>query len=575
MKWLDSLNSEQRQAVKFTDGPLLIVAGPGTGKTKTLTARIAYLLSSGKAQASEVLALTFTTKAAREMQERVGDLLGKRPMPQISTFHALSASLLPPDGLSLVTETERQAIIKSLKQSGGDSIRDIGLAISRAKNQITKPQDPNLQKLVAAYDAELTARKLYDYDDLLLKLHAYLEISHNPRPCYKYILVDEFQDTNDLQYELLKLLNTTDNLFVIGDPLQSIYGFRGANAQVFERLQRDWPTIHTVRLTINYRSAPQIIRVAGAIFPEEPNLRPHRQVPGVARVVEALNEYGEADWIINEIERQLGGSDMLLGGKHYAADKQRTFSDFAVLYRTHAVARTLQRSLEKSGIPYQVAGEGSPYLQPPILAITQSLSYLANKNDTPAVSSLSASQAKVLLNAITLGSLVETAEKIIRIFGLATEKNASTIRQFINSLHRFASMPLPDYVAHLQALAEQEYYDPSAQAVALLTIHAAKGLEFSQVFLLGAEQGVLPLSRKDLIADIKEERRLFYVAVTRARDDLYMLHTQARASQHQQPSEFIAGLPQEILEFTADPAMAEQLTRIKKHQQRRSQTRLF
>lgn len=591
----EALNTEQRQAIEAGEGPVLIVAGPGTGKTKTLAARIAYLIEHTPISPEEILALTFTHKAAREMQERVGRLRAKGNSPVISTFHALAHQLLAStqQEIKLVGEKERTAILRDIKKKQAIkqvTVRELSLLVSRAKNQLQPLEDAAVMAAVKAYNAELAARKLHDFDDLLLRLYDLLQ-QDGPRPRYQHILVDEFQDTNGLQYELLKLLNTTDNLFVIGDPLQSIYGFRGASAAVFDRFKTDWPATLEVTLTTNYRSTPQIIQAAGAIFPDAPALRAYRTQQGKVCAMEVLNEYAEAEWVVNEIERQVGGSDMLRSSQHHATDQQRTFRDFAVMYRTHAIGKTMQRMLESSGIPYQVAGEGSPYLQPHIVAITESLAYLAGTGEAPEVTGYKPSQIEALLAPLKPGAgvpLLQLVEQIVDRLGIDREKHAVSLRQFTNSLVPFEDKPLIAYLEHLQTIAQQEYYDPMADAITLLTIHAAKGLEFSRVFLIGTEEGILPHSRpndsvnnnasrasRGSTSNREEECRLFYVAVTRARDELYMLHARTRAGERRTVSSFVAGLPAFAVERTIDPALAAQKLKLQRRQQKRAQGSLF
>jgi superfamily I DNA/RNA helicase len=580
---LAQLNTEQQKAVEAGDGPVLIVAGPGTGKTKTLAARIAYLIEHKRVSPGEILALTFTNKAAREMQERVSRLLAKNSSPVISTFHGLAYKLLADtlEGAQLVTERERVDMLRSVKKRQGmkqATVRELSLLVSRAKNQLQPPDDAAIMAAVEAYNAELISRKRYDFDDLLLRLYELLN-SDSPRPYYAHILVDEFQDTNSLQYEVLKLLNTIDNLFVIGDPLQSIYGFRGASAAIFDRFKTDWPQTTEITLATNYRSTPQVVRAAGAIFPDAPALHAFRTQQGKVCAVEVLNEFAEAEWIVNEIERQVGGSDMQRSSQHHAADQQRTFRDFAVAYRTHAVAKTVQRTLESSGIPYQVAGEGSPYLQPHIVAVTDSLAYIAGTGDAPSVTGYKPSQIEALLSPLKADadvSLPVLVEQVIDRLGIDREKHATSLRQFTNSLVPFEGKPLAIYLEHLRVIAEQEYYDPAADAITLLTIHASKGLEFSRVFIIGAEEGILPHSRPgDPAPDNDEERRLFYVAATRARDELYLLHTRTRAGERRTVSSFVSGLPAAAAERVIDPALATQQRKLQRRQQKRAQGSLF
>ncbi|HUS25957.1 MAG TPA: ATP-dependent helicase [Nevskiaceae bacterium] len=568
------LNPEQLRAVEAPNGPVLIVAGPGTGKTKTLVARITHLIEQG-IPAEDILALTFTNKAAREMRERVGSTGA-----QITTFHALCNSILTKlDGKKplFVAEAERQQIIRTLKKSQelkGLSVRELGLQISRAKNSTQASNDPALAKLITAYNAELQARNLCDFDDLLLRLYDHLQ-GAMPNTTYQAILVDEFQDTNGLQYELLKLLNSTDNLFVIGDPKQSIYGFRGASAGVFDRFKTDWPNATEIALTINYRSAPDIVALGNAIFSNATQLTPHQTQLGHVQVMQLLSEYSEARWIIAQVERAIGGSTMLKGSEHHAQDTGCTFRDFAVLYRSHATAKPLQRLLDESGIPFQVAGEGTPYQRPDIARILNALSYIAGKIEQPQLSGLTTTQAQILLDPLktTQQTLPDLVQTIVKVLNVATDDNRQDLQQLLNSLIRFKDAAA--YLEYVQTIAEQEFYDPLADAVTLLTIHAAKGLEFKHVFVIGANEGLLPHYRPGQQPNIDEERRLFYVAVTRAKQNLDILHAKTRGGKPARLSRFITELPADVLKPTTDPDMAAQVRKSKLRHYKKAQGSLF
>ncbi|HEX8762756.1 MAG TPA: ATP-dependent helicase [Candidatus Saccharimonadales bacterium] len=583
-KMTGALNVEQQAAVTAAPGPVVIMAGPGTGKTKTLTARIAYLVEQEAIDPAAILALTFTNKAAREMQERVTARLGITAKPTITTFHALAAAQLTlPSEATLITDIERVAVLEVLAKSPRNEkklkARDLGLTISRGKNlPPAVNRDPAEDQLIAAYDALLQEHDWYDYDDLLLRFYQALgQPDFVQKLSYRYILVDEFQDTNDLQYEIVKLLNSTDNLFVIGDPLQSIYGFRGSNAGVFDRFRHDYALAKVISLHINYRSAPQIVQAANAIFPDSP-LTPFRSDAGSVQAVEVLNERAEADWIINRIEQAVGGSTMQRSSQHHGTGG-RTFADFAVLTRTHIAARTIQRALATSGIPYQVVGEGSPYEQPHAVLIIQAFAYLVGLGEAPVVKELKASQVEQLLEPLKPEAqklpLTQLADKIIAALLPADHPTARGAQQFTNTLVRYDAMTPPQYVAHVQQIAEQNYYDPAIGAVTVLTIHAAKGLEFPIVFLAGAEEGILPLARHGAVSDSEEEKRLFYVAVTRARDELYMLHARNRQSEKQELSRFVAALSPVVAERITDTDMAAQQKRLQKRAQKRAQSSLF
>jgi DNA helicase-2/ATP-dependent DNA helicase PcrA len=578
MSVLDGLNPQQREAAMSGADRLLIIAGPGTGKTKTLTARIAHLIEDG-AKPGGILALTFTNKAAREMEERLTAVLGQTEKPVITTFHALANRLPTEIPTALATPTQLAEITKHVKRAvgvKGMGERDITLQISKAKNQATDEYDSSTRVLLDAYHAALAEQGLHDFDDMLHVLHDHLKQNGSG---FTHVLVDEFQDTNDLQYEILKLLAKDAKLFAIGDPQQSIYGFRGASAGVFDRIIADWPRAEVIRLETNYRSTPAVVGLAAGIFPEEPPLHAHRKETGSVRLIETLNEFGEADWVVSSIEQSLGGSNMLAGSQHYTAGGHRTFRDFAVLYRTHATAKTLLRALESSGLPYQVAGEGSPYTRPEIAAVIACIGYLAGVNEAPKVNGLAASQVKHLLDDGSAESkdmpLDQVTTKIINMLSIENDRNRTVLRQFMQSLARLGNMAPAQFIQHVADISSQDYYDPDAEAISLLTIHAAKGLEFSQVYLIGTEEGILPLAKKGQVADLSEERRLFYVAATRARDDLYMTYTRSRSREKTELSCFVRELPAQLLARESDPAMTAQITRIKKRAQKRSQSSLF
>jgi DNA helicase II / ATP-dependent DNA helicase PcrA len=537
VRYLQELNSRQRQAVEATDGPLLIIAGPGTGKTKTLASRILYLIDSGKAQARDILALTFTKKAAQEMAERVG-----KPEVTICTFHALCHQLLGGDE-QFATEPERLAIIKSLPKPSNLkqlSTRELALLVSRAKNMADNR--PDIIKLADAYSAALHERDLIDFDDLLLQARTLLQTPQAQKPLYSYILVDEFQDTNQLQYDLLQLIKSNNNLFVIGDPNQSIYAFRGASGTIFEQFKTDFPHAKEIDLTVNYRSAPPIVALANGIFADAPQLTAHSAAAGEVKAIEVLNEYSEAHWVVDSIQRAVGGTDMLQA----SGEAQCGLRDFAVLYRSRRAGITIQKYLAESGLPYQVVGEGSPYERPDVQELIGMLRTTHElKPDSPAPADIAASLAAQA--------------------GLESKE----IHQFMSTLVRFTSLGAA--LAHLDSMAEQQFYDADADAITLLTIHAAKGLEFRRVFLVGTEEGILPHSK----ADEQEEKRLFYVAVTRAKEQLDILYATKRGGEPAVASHFITALPDKILPKTQDSHLSDDRRRLQKRHTKRAQTSLF
>ncbi len=562
-----TLNAEQQQAVEAVDGPVLIIAGPGTGKTKTLAARIVHLLESGAARPEQILALTFTKKAAEEMQSRV-----PKKGVHVTTFHALCHELLGGE-LDFVSEPARLQLIKKLPkpaQFKGLATRELSLLISRFKNMAE--DDAELAKLTKAYDAALQEMGQVDFDDLLVQARDMLRQDATKRKetqaHYTHILVDEFQDTNRLQYELLLLLRGNDNLFVIGDPLQSIYGFRGASGNIFEQFLADFPRTQKIALHVNYRSAPEIVRLSNALFADTNQLKPHATNMGSVRAVQVLNEFSEASWVLAEIQKAIGGGDFLRAVSDDDRAAQHTLKDFAILYRSRAVAKTIQNAVQESGLPYQIVGDGSPYEQPQVQAII-ALMRACLDGEQPTHEGFRDAEWHALLELIAQREQVSPQALAERISTMLGFEPSLALQQFTGSLVRFAT--LAEAIAHLDAIAQQNFYDPTADAIALLTIHASKGLEFSHVFIMGAEEGVLPHANTDLA----EEKRLFYVAVTRAKQRLEILHTKNRGGQRGTLSRFAAELPETVLPKIVDPNLVADQRRAQKRAIKRSQQSLF
>jgi DNA helicase-2/ATP-dependent DNA helicase PcrA len=566
MSLFDSLNEAQRAAAQAGDGPVMIVAGPGTGKTKTLTSRIAHLLESGRS-ADQILALTFTKKSAEEMKTRVA-ALGLKAQPTITTFHALCHQIIGGEA-PFVSDAVRLQIIKSLprpKTLKDISARELGLLVSRTKNTPTAAE-PDLAKVVRAYNQALQNQGLRDFDDLLVQAHQLLQAG-TAATRYDYILVDEFQDTNLLQYEILKLLLGSRNIFVIGDPNQSIYGFRGASGTIFEQFAKDFSGCKQVHLTINYRSAPQIVRLANALFETAPDLQASSQGFGTVRAVETLNEYGEAEWVLGHIQRAIGGGDFLKAVSDDHRADHRRLSDFAVLYRSRSAALTFQKLLAESGLPYQVVGDGSPYDQPQIQAIIK-LMRAALSHEPIELEGYGSAERRYLAELLATAETAAPsalAAQIVQTLGI---EQSLELQQFAAALVRFKDVK--SALQYFDDIAENGFYDPLADAVTLLTIHAGKGLEFPQVFLIGAEEGILPSHR----GEIDEEKRLFYVAATRAQDRLEIVHSRNRKSQKAEVSRFVSQLPADVLERHIDPGIDAQLRRIAKRAAKNSQTSLF
>ena len=588
MNELSELNDAQREAVTTLAGPTLIVAGPGTGKTKTLTTRIVWLIRHEAVVPQEVVALTFTNKAAREIRERLKKFLPTaEPLPLVTTFHALGADLLKRRGelKPLVSEERRNDIIRSVHKPASlstISTRELGLFISRAKTAPAGVVDIHTRTLLKRYDTILASESLLDFDDLLVKVLELLRTSNSKRPIYTYILVDEFQDTSGLQYEFLKLLGAHGNIFAIGDPNQSIYAFRGAGADMFERFHEDFPETREVHLTLNYRSSPEIVKAANAVFPLAPQLEPSKIGPGSVRVIRTLNEYSEAAYILDQVERGIGGSTMLKARERQTILEPR---DFAVLYRTRRAGRKVQRAFEEAGLPYQVAGEGSPYERPDVQAVIALMHYIDRPSESlkrtllrlPGLKYPSPRQLNALLVKLPRSDGLTVCELAERIGALTAPSMEHNLQQLLGTLVQFGACDsgLALCLKYLDSLQESEFYDPSVNAVTLMTIHAAKGLEFNSVFLCAAEEGILPKIIKSEETNMPEERRMFYVALTRAKESLEILYTTTRDNTESRLSHFVEEIPDNILPRTVDPEMARLKKRAEKQRYKRAQSSLF
>ena len=394
LPWLARLNAEQRAAVEWVDAPLLIVAGPGTGKTRTLTVRIAHLIQSHRVPPAAILAITFTNKAAAELAERLSELLGAAQVEAltVATFHKLGAALLfahaASAGLSpnfvIVDEDERRVLLKTALPALGEQELDRRLEqISAAKNQLLGPDDPALGAVCAtetdvaalravysAYEAALAEAQSVDFDDLLLKTVQLLETDTLVRQAvqerFRWISVDEYQDVNLAQVRFLRLLaGGGANLCVIGDPDQAIYGFRGADRRYFLAFHADYPTARTLQLRTSYRSPQSLLDAAAQVIAKNPDRQAQALLATFAAAVKvdvytAPTDKAEAEYVVHQIEQLVGGTSYFSldsGRVESSGQARRDFGEIAVLYRLNAQSRLLVEAFERSGIPYQVAGQ--------------------------------------------------------------------------------------------------------------------------------------------------------------------------------------------------------------------------
>lgn len=632
---LAGLNPQQKEAVKTTEGPLLVVAGAGSGKTSVLTRRIAYLVEEKQVLPWNILAITFTNKAASEMREREQKLLGPAANDiWMSTFHALCVRILRRDSdkigygrnFSIADSAEQLTLVKHIEKELNINPkmyepRGILSAISNAKNDLLTPQafedsaaspfEKMAAKVYHEYQKRLKHDQIMDFDDLIMQTLVLFkkdpEVLHYYQNKFRYMLVDEYQDTNQAQYELChELAAQYKNICVVGDADQSIYGWRGANMENIMNFENDYRDtgVQTVKLEQNYRSTGHILSAANAVIDNNRN-RKKKNLWTDQGDGEKITYYraqsgdDEAHFIISKIQEEVD-------------DNNRSYKDFAVLYRTNAQSRTVEEAFVKSNVPYQIVGGHKFYDRKEIMDIMAYLKLVANPNDsmsfnriinTPkrgigrvsvdkfmdvaqgnnlslidafkhinisgisprAAAKMSDFGAK-LRDAIEYAkdhSVTGLTEKILQDFGytdalkaehtIEAETRLENLDEFLSVTKRFDDQyepeeddanALSDFLAEVSLLSDQDDLENNDDQVALMTLHAAKGLEFPVVFLVGMEDGLFPLSRALLEDDqLEEERRLAYVGITRAKEKLFLTNAYSRMMfgrmQNNPPSRFL------------------------------------
>ena len=531
---VSELDADQRRAVEAGTGPLLIVAGPGSGKTRTLTHRIAHLVRHRGVPAAHCLAITFTRRAADEMRSRLQTLLPDvwAHIP-IFTFHALGLSILREHwnaaglqrGFRIATPVQRLNILREALDISEPQARRLLTVISNAKRTQTAPEADRLAHACEAYQCELTLRNLVDYDDLvgltadMLGSQPDLQASYRQR--HPWLFIDEYQDVDEQQVRLIKRLVPADgNVCAIGDANQAIYGFRGADVRFFERFQDDFPHAQVVRLKRNFRSEPHIVTLSSQLMAQSAfqpiSISVHSAEPRRIILHEAASEAAEAEFVVRSVEQLLGGHSFFSidsGRAAEAAGGNLSFSDIAVLYRTEAQAPALVEALHRSGMPFQHRSHRLLMDHPGVPPLLDALLQRQGAG----------SLREQLAAAIT--SCVPDGES-------DTVAQAADCREAFDLLQPLAAACENDverFLAELTLGTQVDTWDPRADGISLLTLHAAKGLEFPVVFIVGCEDGLLPLvwgQRSQ--ADLDEERRLFYVGITRAKTHLYLCHARQR-----------------------------------------------
>lgn len=591
--FLARLNPQQQAAVRCTDLPLMIVAGPGTGKTRTLTYRIAHLVAGKGVAPENILAITFTNKAAEEMADRLTRLLGAETAGRlvIKTFHAFGAMLLReaaeqaglPPNFAICGDDDRQAI---LKQCYPD-VKSVDVAawleqISAAKNQLPRPDAPEhsdeFAEIYNRYQAALKQKHLLDFDDLIVQpvclLESQPDVLQKYQQRFRWISVDEYQDINYSQYRLLRLLAGPEtNLCVIGDPDQAIYGFRGASRAYFLQFKQDFPTAQTVRLSQNYRSTQLILAASSQVIAKSPDSRPLELWSEIGdplklEVYQAATEKAEAEYTVHEIEKMVGGTSYYSIDSARVSDDDsfpaRPFADFAVLYRLNGQSQPLIEAFQRSGIPFQTVGQ-TPLAEHKEVRLVLAclwrlhnpksafhLEQVASKRQMQTIVPFLVSLADSAVTPVAV--LVEQLQQFLvgRSMLVLNEKSSEHLQQLRRRAIPFENR-LGDFLESLALQKETDAYDPRADRVTLMTLHAAKGLEFPVVFIVGCEESLIPYRREAQPVDLEEERRLFYVGLTRAQQKLILTYAKRRfffgRRYENQPSPFLADIENSLKEF--------------------------
>lgn len=605
---LADLNKDQIAAVKQTDGPILILAGAGSGKTRVLTKKIAYLIEEKGISINNILAVTFTNKAAAEMKERIKVLLGGHIAGGfIGTFHALCAKILRIDGgviglsptFVIYDEGDQLDAITQAMTNKGISPknfipRSVLSAIGEAKNQlISSTEYPSfargyfqetVAKVYIEYQRLLRENQALDFDDLLMDVVRLfkrdVEMLRKYQNKFQYVLIDEYQDTNHAQYVLTKLLGGKwNNICVVGDFSQSIYKWRGADYKNLLTFKEDFPNVKVFHLEQNYRSTQKILEGANAVISKN-NSHPvlklwtDNKLGDHITVYQALNEQEEVKYVINEVIRlKSKGVDI-------------RFSDVGVLYRTNAQSRTIEEIFLHHSIPYVLVGGTRFYQRKEIKDVLSYIRLLANPKDMVSYNRVEKLgkgrlakfleyQEKLKTQDITQYQTIDLLDEVIAAIdylSLYDDKDEKD-RQRLENIKELRSVAIefPDIHQFLEnvSLVEQDSMpdrvrkEGGANAVTLMTLHAAKGLEFPVVFMVGMEEGIFPHSRSlTEQEELEEERRLCYVGMTRARERLYLTYANRRLffgrRQSNMPSRFIFDLPSHVvyspLSINAAPA---------------------
>lgn len=636
---LEQLNDMQKEAVLYNEGPLLIIAGAGAGKTKTLTTKIAFLIEEKHVRPENILAITFTNKAAKEMKDRLYLQIGSTAKRlQVSTFHSFGLKLLRENyealgyekNFVIMDSDDSLTVVKKIiKDMGYDpkvyNPRAIRNKISGCKNEMTTPEmyerfavsdyEKVVKEIYEKYEKKLKRNNSVDFDDLLLLpielFRKHPDILSDYQDLYQYILIDEYQDTNEAQYILTKLLSEKNRrITCVGDDSQSIYSFRGANYKNILNFEKDYKDAKTILLEQNYRSTSNILDAANQVIKnnkqrKDKNLWTARGIGEKIKYYRAYNERDEAQYVIRKIKE--------------LSNRNIEYKDIAILYRTNAQSRVLEEEMLKENLPYRVIGSFYFYSRKEIKDLIAYLRLIHNSKDnvsllrvinTPkrgiglkTIENLTIkadSEGTSIYEAISGGkelefknlierlkevsedlTLTELIDKVLDASGMKQDlESEKTLEAEIRleNLEEFKSITksfeereglisLEDFLLEISLISDVEEYKDDPNRVSLMTVHSVKGLEFNHVFVVGMEEGIFPHMNSLMEnSEIEEERRLCYVAITRAKDDLHLINARRRTlfgkEQINPVSRFLSEISKDLIETNVKDELIEKQEKI-------------
>ncbi|MCK5475570.1 MAG: UvrD-helicase domain-containing protein [Candidatus Pacebacteria bacterium] len=645
---LENLNKQQKDAVLTTDGPVLVIAGPGSGKTRVLTHRIVHIISTKKVDPENILAVTFTNKAASEMKNRVTELIGKKKnydlyatsfpsdFPTICTFHSLCVKILREEAeligykkdFVIFDADDQKALVKKIMKvleidDEQFNTRAVLAEISNVKNELITPQkyedtfDGFFQEIVSKiyyeYQKELKQTVSFDFDDLIMQTIVLFlnhpDVLEKYQNKFKYIMVDEYQDTNYAQYKIINLLSRKyNNIFVVGDDWQSIYKWRGADLRNILEFEKNYPGAKTILLEQNYRSTQEILDVSYGIISKninrkEKKLFSNRRSNQPIVVYEAADEKGEAEFIISQIAK-------------LNAQKGLKLKDIAILYRTNAQSRSIEETFLKYGVPYKIVGGIKFYMRKEIKDLIAYFRLIQNNNDILSFERIvnipKRGIGKTTYEKITkeskrnndsvIGTIfnynkgdiakkrMENLLSFAKMIQLSKEKSKEmnivqlldhilkainyknhiidgteegdlrweNVRELFTAVEKYSKLKAEEaiklFIEEVALASDLDSVDDKQDTVTLMTLHSAKGLEYDTVFIIGLEEGLLPHSMSiDSPIEIEEERRLCYVGITRAKNRVNLIFARVRrifgSSQANYPSRFISDIPAHLVDM--------------------------